>query len=61
MEGINQGEKNNYFKIINYYKDLFKKGKQKEKAILQFLLELLNLLNKNEIEEKYFPCYFCFK
>ena len=54
MEGINKDEKNKYFKIINYYKSLFKEGKQKEKDILQYLLELLELLNKNEIKEKEF-------
>lgn len=54
MEGINKDEKNKNFKIINYYKDLFKEGKQKESDILQYLLELLDLLNKNEIPEKEF-------
>ena len=54
MEGINKDEKNKYFKILNYYKSLFKEGKQNEKDILQYLLELLELLNKNEIKEKEF-------
>ena len=54
MERINKDEKNKYLKIINYYKGLFKEGKQKEKDILQYLLELLELLNKNEIKEKEF-------